>query len=71
MGTMADQWIQQGRREGKQEGEAHLLKRILTAKFKEVPESYIKQIDNAKADALNQWATNFVNANSLEDVFLA
>ncbi len=56
---------------GFEKGEANLLTSILKAKFKDLPEAYLKKIDKADADTLNQWAINFVNAQSLDEVFKA
>lgn len=63
--SMAEQLI----RQGVQQGEAHLLTSQLKAKFKELPETYIKKINRADPATLNQWAINFINAQSLEDIF--
>lgn len=58
-----------GIEQGKQQGEAHMLTHILKAKFKELPEVYVEKIKDAKPDVLNRWAMNFVNAETLDDVF--
>jgi len=58
-----------GFEEGMQQGEAHLLTSILKAKFKELPDTYIKKIDTADAETLNQWAINFITAQSLDEIF--
>ncbi len=54
---------------GIQYGEADLLMSILKAKFKELPDAYVKKIDTADASTLKQWAINFINAQSLEEIF--
>ena len=56
-------------RYGFQQGEAHLLMSQLQAKFKELPEPYLKKIKSADVETLNKWAINFVNASSLDEVF--
>ncbi len=63
------QGVQQGLQQGIQQGEAHILISLLRAKFREVPETYLKRISVAEADILNQWAINFINAQSLEEIF--
>lgn len=68
-----DTWFKTGKEEGIQQGmqhgEAHLLISMLKAKFKELPESYLKKIEGTDVETLNQWAINFVNARSLDEVF--
>jgi len=64
-----EEGMQQGMQQGVQHGEAHLLTSILKVKFKELPDAYVKKISTADADTLNQWAINFINAQSLDEVF--
>jgi hypothetical protein len=54
---------------GVQYGEADLLTSILIAKFKELPNAYLKKIGTADADILKQWAVNVISAESLDEVF--
>ena len=61
--------IQKGIHEGVQYGEASLLIALLKAKFKELPDEYIKKIDAADVDTIHRWAINFIEAQSLEKVF--
>lgn len=63
------QGVQQGIQQGVQYGEASLLRNILKAKFKEVPDAYIKKIDTADVDTLNRWAINLIHAQSLDEIF--
>lgn len=63
------QGVQQGLQQGMQQGEAHILISLLKAKFKEVSEAYLKKIDCADTETLNRWAINFINAESLEEIF--
>jgi len=65
MMTIAEQLIQQGIHQG----EARLLATQLKVKFKELPESYMQKINSADLTTLNRWAINFVNAQSLNEVF--
>lgn len=59
--TMSEQLIQQG--------EANLLIAQLTAKFKTLPEVYVKKIHHADTNTLNRWGINFINAQSLDEIF--
>ncbi len=52
-----------------EKGESNMLLRQLEARFGTVPEEYLKQINQAKSEALLQWGLNFIDAKSFEDVF--
>jgi hypothetical protein len=56
-------------RHGYQQGEAHILVNQLKVKFAEVPEDYVKKINSADTSTLERWSTNFVFANSIDEVF--
>lgn len=58
-------------RHGIQKGEAGLLKQLLEAKFNTLPETYVEKIKNADSNTLSRWGINFVNAESLDDIFVA
>lgn len=63
--TMSEQLIQQG----VQQGEAYMLTSLLKAKFKVLPEEYLEKINRADANTLNRWGINFINAQSLDEIF--
>ncbi len=67
--AMSEQWIQQGVQQGVQQGEAHMLTSLLQAQFKMLPEEYLEKINHADAETLNRWGINFINAQSLDDIF--
>ncbi len=69
MSTIERYGYQQGEVHGYQQGEAHLLINQLKVKFNEIPEDYIDKINGADASTLERWGTNFVFANSLDEVF--
>lgn len=54
---------------GKQEGRALMLQNMLKVKFSGLPGQYVKKINRADANTLNQWCINFVNAQLLDEVF--
>jgi len=59
----------QGRQEGMRAGQAALLERLLIRKFGGLPEALIQRIRQGTASELEAWSLNFVEANSLEQVF--
>jgi hypothetical protein len=72
MSTIAEQWIQEGKDQGRAEGvvrgQAQLLLRQLELRFGPVPEAYRARIDQADADTLLAWGERVVTAHSLADV---
>ena len=59
-----------GKAEGRQEGEASLLARLLKRRFShDVTEKYLHLINEADMDTLSMWAENFVDAKNIEEVF--
>ena len=65
MATIASHLTQKGR----QECGASLLMNMLKVKFNDLSDAYIEKINRADVNTLNQWCINFVNANSLDEVF--
>ncbi|MBF0454693.1 MAG: Rpn family recombination-promoting nuclease/putative transposase [Magnetococcales bacterium] len=62
-------WIQMGRQEGRQEGEAALLLRQLQRRFGTLPEEIQNKVESADQIALETWGDRVLDAPSLEDVF--
>ncbi|MBX9578227.1 MAG: Rpn family recombination-promoting nuclease/putative transposase [Chthoniobacterales bacterium] len=61
---------QEGRQEGLQEGEATLLIKLLKRRFGvDAVERYLMQIRQADSEQLSRWGENFIDAQSIEDVF--
>lgn len=65
-----EQGIEQGIQKGVHLGEAGLLMRQLQAKFNTLPETYVEKIKTADTNTLSRWGINFVNAESLDDIFV-
>jgi hypothetical protein len=61
----------EGRARGILEGEAALLSRLLVRRFKEVPPWAQERLDQASRDELELWGDRVLEAETIEDVFLA
>ncbi|MBL8230516.1 MAG: DUF4351 domain-containing protein [Bryobacterales bacterium] len=63
---------QQGRQEGRQEGwlsaERHMLRKLITSKFGDVPEWAEKRLSEASLELLETWSERILTASSLEDL---
>ncbi len=59
----------QGKLEGWQKGEAAILIRQLTLKFKIIPDNYRQKLLQADAETLLQWSEQIFDANTIEEVF--
>lgn len=66
---IAEQVAEQKRQEGRLDGEATLLRKMLELKFGALPEWAEQRFAQADASLLEQWAMQLLNAASLEDVF--
>lgn len=65
----AERAMQQGREEGKEEGERILLRRQLLHRFGELPAHYEKLLDQASAEQLLAWSVRLFDAKTLADIF--
>ncbi len=54
---------------GEQYGEAKILVKQLTLRFKSIPDRYLARIENANTEALEKWALNILSANTIDKVF--
>ena len=63
--SLADRLMQQGRHEG----EAVLLKRLLARRFGHLPQYVLARLDQASSADLERWSERLLEANSLEEVF--
>ena len=61
--------LQKGRQEGRQEGEAAVLLRQLVRRFGPLGVATIERVQTASSAQLEQWADNFVDARTLDEVF--
>lgn len=65
--------VEQGIEEGLQQGwlsaERKTLQRQLTKRFGEITAYFQKRIDTADPSQLEQWLDNFVDAETIEQVF--
>ncbi|MDX9707406.1 MAG: DUF4351 domain-containing protein, partial [Azospira sp.] len=58
-----------GWQEGRQVGELAVLLRLLTRRFGPLDAATRERLQNAGSDELEQWADNFVDAQTLNEVF--
>ena len=58
--------LEKGRHEGRQEGEAIALKKLINMKFGALPTWAETQITNADTSQLDLWIENILTAESLE-----
>lgn len=63
------EWGRELREEGRQQGEAHLLLRLLEKKFGPLDARVRDRIVSAEAGRLLEWGERFVSAERLADVF--
>ena len=59
----------QAAQEAEPKAEAKLIRRQLKKRFGDLPEWVDERLESAETDTLEQWAENFVEADSLEQVF--
>lgn len=69
LATRSRNWSENLRQEGKQEGAAHILERMLAHKFGPLTEVVRQRLRQADSGQLEAWSLNFIDADSLEDVF--
>jgi len=61
--------IQKGLQQGRQEGEAAVLLRLLAPKFGPPSQEMRKRIEEADADTLLDWSGRILTAESVDDIF--
>ncbi len=71
MGTVAEAWLEQGRAEGIEKGQAGLLLRLLERRFGALPESVRERVHDASVSELEAWAEAVLDAAELEEVLAA
>lgn len=69
MSTFAERFVEKGRREGRQEGEAQMLLRLLRLKFGVLPDEVQHRIESAEAEALLALSKRVLTADSIDEVF--
>ena len=60
---------QTGMEQGRHQGQANILKRLIGSKFGSLPDEAERRIENASARELERWSISLLSAASLEDVF--
>lgn len=61
--------LQKGRQEGRQEGLCQALKLLLVRRFGDLPQWYIRKLEQASPEQLEYWTAKIFDANSLEELF--
>ena len=69
MSTLTQQWLEQGRQEGLQMGEAMFLIRLLERRFGSLSELCQKRIEATDREMLLKWGERVLSARNLEEVF--
>ena len=64
-----DRWNREIREEGRQEGEARMVLRLLRFKFGPLESEIEDRVRSADADRLLEWGERVLTAKSLQDVF--
>ena len=64
------QFLMEGRRQGRKEGEATLITLQLRKRFGELPESVCTRVCEARPEELEHWGERLLGASSLDDVFI-
>lgn len=62
--------FEQGMAQGINQGEAAVLLRQLKHRFNEVPENYLKKIQQADAETLLLWSEKLLDAKTVEEIFV-
>jgi hypothetical protein len=62
-------WTAQSREEGRQQGEAAVLLRLLQRKYGSVSPQILERVQHADSDQLLEWADRFVTASTVEEIF--
>ena len=69
MQTFIEKYIDQGHQEGRQEGEALVLLRLIELKFGPPSAKVRQQVGDADAETLLRWSERVLTADALEAVF--
>ena len=67
--TLAQEFRQEGLHLGIHQGEATMITHLLKHRFKQVPEFYLKLIEQTDTTTLLMWSARILDAKNLEDVF--
>ncbi len=67
--TWTEEWKAQGLKEGRQEGEAKLLRKLLVRRFGVLPGWVDERLAQAGETDLETWVDRAFDAQALDDVF--
>ena len=66
----APTWTEMWKRQGRKEGESAMLLLLLERRFGPLDEHTRQRVASADAEKLLEWGKNFVDAKTLQDVFI-
>lgn len=69
MAGLTERFMEKGRQEGMQKGEASVLIRLLTRRFGPLDSATEQRLQQASSDELECWADNILDARTLDEVF--
>ncbi|MEM9456954.1 MAG: DUF4351 domain-containing protein [Myxococcota bacterium] len=61
--------LAKSRSQGKQEGQAKTVLRLLRARFRRVPRAVARRVNQGSMAQLDRWAERLLTANTLDEVF--
>jgi len=61
--------LQESQKVGRKAGVEGTLRKLITLKFGEIPESASKRLEQATDEQLDSWVERILTANSLDDLF--
>lgn len=64
-----EQGVEKGLQQGQLSAERKTLQRLVSKRFGEISTYFQKRIDSAEPSQLEQWLDNFVDADTIEQVF--
>ena len=64
-----DNWTEQWKQEGRQEGEAAILLRMINKKFGLVSFETRQKIEQADSETLLLWSDNLLTVNTVDEIF--
>ncbi|NGZ06114.1 MAG: transposase [Magnetococcales bacterium] len=65
----AESWTREWKREGRHDGNADMLLKLMRRKFGQTPDWVTEKVQSAELELIEKWSDNFVFANSVDEVF--
>ena len=58
-----------GKKEGLAEGQVNILLKQMSHKFNNIPDAIVDRVKSASLDQIEAWSINFINAQTIDEVF--